>query len=66
MLHVSGGYQQTILKGELPMSDEFNKQDYEQKIAELEKQLEEAKKTDDTFDDLKQKYEKTPMISSVF
>ena len=50
--------QQTILKGELPMSDEFNKQDYEQKIAELEKQLEEAKKTDDTFDDLKQKYEK--------
>lgn len=36
---------------------EENIQQYKDKIAELEKQLEEANKTDESFDDLKQKYE---------
>jgi len=40
------------------MTDGFNKEDYEAKIAELEKQLEEAQNNDAGFDELKNKYEK--------
>ena len=40
------------------MTDEdFNKEDYEARIAELEQQLEDAKKTDDGLEDIKNKYQ---------
>ena len=42
------------------MAEEYTKEDYEAKIAELESQLKEAQESngDETFDELKQKYEK--------
>ena len=43
------------------MSEEFSKEDYEAKIAELESQLQKAQESNgdnDTFDELKTKYEK--------
>ena len=40
------------------MTDENNTQELKDKIAELEKQLEESKNNNSTFDELKEKYEK--------
>ena len=39
------------------MSEELTSEQYQQKIAELEKQLQEANNGDNNFDELKQKYE---------
>ena len=50
--------QSNYIEVNYPMTtEEFNKEDYEAKIAELEKQLKE-KSNDDSFSDLKEKYEK--------
>lgn len=37
--------------------EDFNKEDYEKKIAELEKQLKEAQKNDESLEEIKNKYQ---------